>query len=172
MKTPSIFHRKNENELEFWSPFRKLSNLQRQLDRFAEEMSSPLSFYPQFEASGFSPACDVDETENQYLLSFDIPGMKKENIKIELKEPNILSVSGERKEESEKKGKSRYQSEKYYGMFERTFTLPSAIKPDQIEAHYNDGVLHVVVPKIEASKSKLIKIDESRPSSWDKKQAN
>jgi HSP20 family protein len=100
-------------------------------------------------------------------MSFDLPGVKRDDIKIDFKDGN-LTVSGERKSETEKKEKSSYRSERFYGSFSRSFQLPAGVKPDQVEAHYADGVLRVTVPKAEAAKAQQIKIGEGKPGLWDK----
>jgi HSP20 family protein len=97
----------------------------------------------------FPPSCDVNETENHYMVSFDMPGVKKEDVKIELRS-NQLRVSGERRHEA--------RSGRSYGKFERTFTLPATINADKIEAHYEDGVLSIALPKAESAKPKNIEI--------------
>ncbi|MGZ3691072.1 MAG: Hsp20/alpha crystallin family protein [Pseudobdellovibrio sp.] len=106
----------------------------------------------------FQPSCDVNETKEHYLVSFDMPGMKKEDIKIEI-QGNELVISGERhREVSEKEGESTLRHERMYGKFERSFTLPTTIATDKIEAHYEDGVLNVALPKAESSKARTIQI--------------
>lgn len=92
----------------------------------------------------FQPSCDVNETKEHYLVSFDMPGVKKEDIKIEV-QGNELVISGERRERTQ-------------GKFERTFTLPSTIAAEKIEAHYENGVLNVALPKAEAAKARTIQI--------------
>jgi HSP20 family protein len=123
--------------MNFPTPFRAMNQLQRQMDRLFDEAQTFLQ-----------PACDVDETDTQILMSFDLPGMKKEDIKIEY-EGNILRVSGERKDE-------RHDSK----AIERVFTLPQAVKAEQIEAHFDNGVLHVAIQKAEAPKPRQIPIAE------------
>ncbi len=145
------------------NPFRELNRLQRQVDRMFEEMGGGWSEeLPASRSWGFSPACDVQETDSHYLMSFDLPGVKKDDIHIDLV-GNELRVSGERHEEHETKGTSRYQMERAHGSFTRTFTLPQGIRPEQIETDYRDGVLHVAVPKLESAKSHRIQIGEGRP---------
>ena len=104
---------------------------------------------------GFRPACDIDESEDHYMLSFDMPGVKKEDLKIEV-EGNNLIISGERQSTS-----ATYHSEKYYGKFERSFTLPTSINAEKIEAHYEDGVLNIALPKAEHAKPRSIQIQTS-----------
>jgi HSP20 family protein len=99
----------------------------------------------------FQPSADVHETEGHYMINFDIPGVKKEDIKIEMR-GNQLEISGERKDEL-KNGKGRS-----YGKFERSFTLPETVNAEKIEAHYEDGVLSLALPKAETAKPKTIEI--------------
>jgi len=107
---------------------------------------------------GWMPSVDVSESENEYTIKADIPGMKKEDIKISL-ERNTMSISGERKEEVEEKNKNYVRREKSYGSFFRSFELPHAVDSKNIKATYSDGVLSINVPKSEESKPKEIKID-------------
>lgn len=144
------------------NPFREL---QKQMDRVFDDFSFP--YEPDLSkmtltGPAFTPSCDVDETDTHYLMSFDLPGVKKDDIKVELRE-NQLTVSGERKEEREEKNKNRTRSERFYGSFERSFTLPGSMKAEQIEANYSDGVLRLTVPKTEAAKTQQIKIGEGKP---------
>lgn len=106
----------------------------------------------------FQPSCDVNETKDLYLVSFDMPGVKKEDIKIEV-QGNQLVISGERQREvKEENGEATLHHERMYGRFERTFTLPATIAADKIEAHYENGVLNVALPKAEAAKGRAIQI--------------
>jgi HSP20 family protein len=109
----------------------------------------------------FMPACDVEESDQGYLMSFDLPGVKKEDVKIELQE-NQVTVSGERKQEKKVESKGRVSQERYYGSFCRSFTLPSSVEPSKVEASYDNGVLHIAIPKIHVSASKQIPIKEGK----------
>ncbi len=99
----------------------------------------------------FKPSCDVTENETHYLMSFDLPGVKKEDIKIDVQD-GVLTVSGERHDENEKKARNTFHSERFYGSFSRSFHLPAGAKPEHIQASYADGVLKVSVPKAELAK--------------------
>lgn len=105
----------------------------------------------------FNPAVDVEETEKAYLFHFDVPGMTEKDLQINLTGRH-LSVSGERKKETEIKAEKSYCTERYFGRFERNFTLPEEVNLDQVEAKFKDGVLMITVPKIEAVKPKSIAI--------------
>ncbi len=138
-----------------WSPFREMSRLQRRMDRMFEELSLPE------EEGGFAPACDVEETDTHFLVSFDLPGMRKEDVQIELQE-NQLIVSGERKQEKKEEAHGRLSRERYYGSFRRSFALPSGVAADKVEASYENGVLHIALPKTKAAVGKQIPIKEKR----------
>ena len=105
----------------------------------------------------FAPACDVNETEKEFILKFDIPGMKKDDIKIEI-EDNHLTVRGERKQEKDEKSGKQYLSESYYGSFLRSFSLPCKINESEVNARYQDGVLTIQIPKANTTKAKEISI--------------
>lgn len=145
------------------NPFKQVSRLQRSIDRMMDDFVTPLGRFGAqewpTESYNFVPACDLEETDSNYLMSFDLPGLKKEDIKIELAD-NLLTVTGERSKEHETKTGGRYQQERYYGSFQRVFTLPHAGDASKVEASYQDGVLRVAVPKVASTKTQTIKITE------------
>ena len=96
----------------------------------------------------FVPQVDIAETDQAFELSFAVPGIKKDEIKIDLNDGQ-LTVSGERKFEEEKSGKNFHSRETRYGSFSRSFHLPDNINTDKVEAKYEDGILNVLVPKDE-----------------------
>ena len=105
----------------------------------------------------FNPQCDVEETEEHYLFAFDLPGVSKEDVKIELVE-NQLTVTGERKAEPAKENVVSHVTERFHGAFRRAFTLPMLVDSEKVEARFENGVLRITVPKAEAAKSRQIKI--------------
>ena len=106
----------------------------------------------------FLPACDFHETKDYYFFSFDIPGVKKEDIRIELND-NTLHISGEKKNEySAKHAEGEPFYEKSYGKFQRAFTLPAKVKESAIEAHFKNGVLELLIPKEKVSKGHTISV--------------
>lgn len=130
----------------------------RAIDRlFYDLMSNEMGSAQQW---SFSPACDVEETDSHYLVSFDLPGVRKEDVKIELKE-NQLMVSGERKSDK-RDNAGRHIVERFHGSFQRLFTLPSTVDTDKVEAGYQDGVLRIAIPKAEAAKPRQIKISDGK----------
>ena len=113
----------------------------------------------------FAPAADILETDNHYLLSFDIPGVSRDDLQIEM-EGHELRVSGERKREHKEEGEGRYSMEREYGRFERSFALPTRVNTDRVEANYQDGVLRIALTKLEGTKRQKIQIGEARPGWW------
>lgn len=105
-------------------------------------------------------ACDIAENDHAFIISFDAPGMKREDIHLELT-GRQLTVSGERKREDEFQAGQARRWERSYGKFLRTFELPDGVNGDGVEASYENGVLKVAVPKAEASKTKKIAISDT-----------
>jgi HSP20 family protein len=105
----------------------------------------------------FSPPVDLDESEEAYELSVDLPGLSKDDIKLELKDGQLV-VSGERKAEKEEEGKTRHVTERYYGSFSRVFLLPPNVDADRVDAKFDSGVLKISVAKSESSKPRQIPI--------------
>lgn len=121
----------------------------REFERdFAPALSTKTSF------GDFAPALDIEEKDDNYFVTVDLPGLKKEDIKIDLQN-SVLTISGERTREM--KGEGRY-SERAYGRFQRSFTLPQQVDVEKIEARFEDGVLHVTLPKAETAKARAIKV--------------
>ncbi len=141
---------------------RSFSDMFREFDEAFEQMRRPyLGSQLAGGTSQFQPAVDIDESEDAYLISVDLPGIKKEDIQIDLND-RLLTISGERKYEQESgRGRSR-QLERGYGMFQRSFSLPHATESDRVEAHFEDGVLEVMIPKSEESRAKRIEIQSGK----------
>ena len=110
----------------------------------------------------FSPSCDFHETNNYYFFSFDIPGVKKEDIHIEFHN-GALQISGEKKNELKSQNLEGKQfREKFYGKFQRSFSLPVAVKENEIEAQFKNGVLELLVPKAKTKKGSKIQVTEEK----------
>jgi HSP20 family protein len=132
----------------------RMEDVFEDFDRMVDRLFQP----PTADTMHFQPCCDVNETKDHFLVSFDVPGVKKEDIKIEI-QGNQLIISGERHYEmKEEKGEEALRRERSYGKFERTFVLPATISADKIEAHYENGVLNVALPKADAAKARTIQI--------------
>lgn len=105
----------------------------------------------------FSPSCEVTEDKDHYYLTFDLPGMSKDQVRIEIHD-NQLTVTGERKEEKKEDSKRRHLSEVSYGSFMRTFALPPNIDAEKVEAKFEHGVLTLAVGKTEEAKARQVSI--------------
>ena len=106
---------------------------------------------------GFIPRTNIAETEQEYEITVDVPGVTSEELNVEYK-GNELWLTGERKHEQEEKGKTFHRIEKRYGRFERVITLACPVDEAKILAEYKDGVLHVRVPKVEVARPKRIEV--------------
>lgn len=105
----------------------------------------------------FVPSIDISETDDKFLITAELPGMKKEDINISL-ENSRLSISGERSFESEEKGKTFHRVETQYGSFNRSFQLPDNVDEGSIEANYENGLLNITIEKSEDKVKRQIEI--------------
>lgn len=103
------------------------------------------------------PAADLSETDEALQIRMDMPGLKAEEINIEVS-GNTIRISGEHKEEKEQKGKTYHRIERRSGSFARAMTLPAPVKEDQVTAECNDGVLTITLPKTEAAKTRKVTV--------------
>jgi HSP20 family protein len=103
------------------------------------------------------PEMDLVETDDHYLLTADLPGMKQDDVSIEFND-GTLTIAGERKIEYERKDKGFFRLERSFGKFSRSLTLPEGVDPDRIEAAFHDGVLDVRIPKPEQRKPRRIQV--------------
>lgn len=146
-------------ELSTWTPSNRLSSLRDEVNRLFD-----LSF-PGFTSegslfSGWNPALDVYQDKDNVFVKAEIPGMKKEEIEISLHD-GVLSIAGERKHEEESKKGESFRSERFFGRFHRSLTLPAAVDSTKVTAAYKDGILTVTLPKAEEAKPKQIQVNVS-----------
>jgi HSP20 family protein len=136
----------------------RLTNMHEELDRVFESAfgSSVRSLGT---LSRWTPAVDVYQDKDQFTVVAEVPGMKKEELEISLN-GDTLTISGERKTE-EKEDDHRFRSERFFGRFQRSLTLPSAVNTEKAKATYKEGVLEVVLPKAEEAKPKQIEVSLS-----------
>ncbi len=107
--------------------------------------------------SAWVPPVDVFESQDQIKLVAELPGVRPEDVKISL-ENNVLTLRGEKQQIAEEQTERVHRYERAYGTFERTFTLPSTVDAEQIEANYKDGVLTVTLPKVERARPREIPV--------------
>jgi HSP20 family protein len=108
--------------------------------------------------SGWTPALDVHEDKDNFIVRVELPGMKREDIDVSLHD-GALSISGERKTEKKYEEAEVYRTERFFGKFQRTVTLPVPVAPDKVKAQYKDGILTVTLPKTEEAKPKQIDVN-------------
>lgn len=125
--------------------------------RFSDIMDEFFNDAVQTRRDTFVPSIDVSETDDQFLISAELPGMNKEDINISL-ENGRLSISGERSFEKEDKGKKYHRVESSYGAFERSFQLPDNVDAESISASYENGLLDISIDKSEEEVKKQIEI--------------
>jgi HSP20 family protein len=138
-----------------WSPFRELEEIQRRLNRMFTDTSPRMPEEPYFVAD-WAPAVDIQETDVDYAVKVDLPEVKKEDIKVEMRD-GVLSIEGERKQEKEEKGKKFHRIERQYGQFVRRFSLPD-VENAKVQAEFKDGVLRVTLPKAAAAVPKPVAV--------------
>lgn len=140
-----------------WNPVNDLMNLQREMNRVFSGFTPKPTRDEDYESAVWSPTVDIVEDNDVYTLSFDLPGLKKEDIKMNFAD-NTLKISGERKAVEESKEATCHRVERVYGKFYRSFNFPTMVNADKISANYKDGVLTIAVPKAEEVKPKQITI--------------
>lgn len=141
-----------------WEPARELGPLRQHMDRLlSEAMGRGWGAQEGLSAAAWIPAVDVYETPESIVIKADLPDVNKDEIDISVHN-HALTIRGERKREQETEEKSFYRSERVYGTFSRSFTLPPAVETEKIEAAFHNGVLRLTLPKREESKPKQIQV--------------
>ncbi|HWP41686.1 MAG TPA: Hsp20/alpha crystallin family protein [Blastocatellia bacterium] len=133
-------------ELMTADPFR---SLQQRINRLFEETFGPMAFPGQESLSiaAWSPRCDIFESDNEIVIKAELPGVKKEDVKVNI-ENNMLTIQGERKFEEETKQENYHRIERSYGQFMRSFMLPAYVDAGKVSAEFKDGLLRVTLPKL------------------------
>lgn len=131
-----------------------LSRLRDQLNQIFEQPDFAMT---DLLGGGWLPAVDVLDDKDKLTVKAEVPGFKREDLDVSVHE-NTLIISGERKSDEEKKDGEFYRSERFYGKFHRSISLPSTVDTAKIQAKYRDGVLTVTLPKSEQAKGKQIEV--------------
>jgi len=146
--------------MQLWNPFQEFENMLERysksgMSNLGKQLNTDLSF------ADWAPSVDIEEEADKYVIKADLPGVDKDDIEVKL-ENGVLSIRGEKKTEKETgKGTKQHRTERFHGTFARSFTLPEAVKADQVDASYKDGVLSLTIPKQEESKPQSIEIKVS-----------
>ncbi|MDX1689234.1 MAG: Hsp20/alpha crystallin family protein [Candidatus Promineifilaceae bacterium] len=153
------------NALTRWNSYREMLNLRDQMDRLFEDT---FSLFPSTQTRFQTPRIwgldmDVSETDEAYIVKVAVPGITPEELDITLTN-NVLTIKGELEsaEEQEEEGEVYHMRELRYGSFSRSLTLPERVNADDVEAHVENGILTVFIPKSEESKPKQIPVDSDQ----------
>lgn len=139
-----------------FDPFRGFETLARKMNDFLDEFEKGFSI----STTEFSPRVDISEDEKNLYVTVEVPGISKDDIKVTINDDNVLVIKGEKKREfkAEDKERNYIRVERSYGSFQRSFMLPDNVKKDNIQAKFENGVLSIVLEKVEPEPPKQIEI--------------
>ncbi len=146
----------SDRPIKRWDPFRELISMRDDMERLFNTFFG--KHYVEESEGVWLPVVDIEEDNESFIVKAELPGLKKEDVKISVR-GNLLTISGERKKEEETKNKTYHRVERLYGKFSRTISLPSEVDINKIKAVYKDGVLHINLPKLEIMKPKEIEVE-------------
>jgi len=138
-----------------WHPTTEFAHMQREIDRMFDCFRGDT--LDEEASRTLMPSVDIVERENNFSIKVDLPGVDKKDVKITVQN-DVLTIKGEKKQESEKKDESYHRVERCYGSFQRSFTLPASVASDNIDASFDNGVLSINIPKLEEAKPKEIEV--------------
>lgn len=147
-----------------WNPLREMEDVQRRMSSLFDW--TPFrrgNLAPEDEnitVPEWSPLVDIAEDDKEYLIKVELPEVLKDDVKVTV-ESDTLTISGERKSEKEEKGRKFHRVERYYGRFERSFTVPDDAEANNVKAEFKDGVLRVHLAKSEKARPKQIEVKVS-----------
>ncbi len=142
-----------------WEPARELQSVQSEINRlFNTLLDTPTATFRGTVAPRWVPAMDLVEGESEFVLRADLPGIKEEDVKIEV-EDRVLTISGERKTEHEERREGYHRIERAFGAFSRSLTLPEGVDAQEVRASFDRSVLEIHVPKPAARKPQRIAIN-------------
>ena len=139
-----------------WNPFRELARIEQELNKVFNELVPTPKSGELVEVTTWNPRVDVYEKDNKLVIEAEIPGAKKEDVEVKIKD-NAVVIKGEVKKEEEEKDKTYYRTERFYGVFERVIPLPVEVKAEEAKASFENGVLKIEIPK--AVEEKEVKIE-------------
>ena len=139
-----------------WNPTHEIDSLQREMNRLFDDVFTLSPRRQDF--SGFTPAAELEESDDAYHLSLEIPGINTDDLDVQVTAETV-SVMGERKSSTETNEDGVTRSEFRYGSFRRVMSLPGRIDNQSVVADYKDGILHLTLPKAEEEKNKTVKVN-------------
>jgi HSP20 family protein len=140
-----------------WRPFGDMVSIQDEMNKLFDDFLGRPLMRTEWSEGVWNPSVDISETKDNVIIKAEMPGLSKEDVKISVHD-NMLTLTGEKKQEKEEKETNYHRVERNYGAFSRSFTLPTSVKNDNIKATYKDGVLSITLPKTEEVKPKEIPI--------------
>lgn len=140
-----------------YNPWQEMNSLQHQLNRLFDDALTPKNWDNFGNWSSF-PAAEITEKEDVFYLKLEIPGMEAEDLDIQVMKDRV-AIAGERKSETKIEENGNTRSEFRYGKFQRVIPLPAHIQNDNVTADYKDGILNLILPKSEAEKNKVVKVN-------------
>lgn len=140
-----------------WDPMRDMVTLREKMNRMFEDAFTGKGEDKELAPSTWAPAVDIFETENEIVMTAEVPGIDEKDIEIKI-EDNTLTLRGERKFSTETKEENYHRLERSYGSFYRAFTVPNSIDAENIRAEHENGVLRVTMPKKQELKPRTVKI--------------
>ncbi|HEX3984978.1 MAG TPA: Hsp20/alpha crystallin family protein [Acidobacteriaceae bacterium] len=141
-----------------WDPFRDVLALQNRMNSLFQDYNRAQGESDTLATAAFVPPVDVYEDEHRIVLKLEVPGMKESDLDIQL-ENNLLTVKGERKFDKEEKEENFHRIERRYGIFYRSFTIPTTVNSENVKASYDAGVLRIELEKRAEAKPKQIKVE-------------
>lgn len=139
------------------NPVWGMQNMMREMDNLVQNFSQKNRSRMQF--GDFRPRIDIAEDDKNLYIYAEVPGMSKNDVKVSVNEERVLSLKGEKKRGESKEELSYLRNERFFGEFERSFELPDNIDIEKIHAKYENGVLELVLPKVEPAKPKEINVE-------------
>ncbi len=139
-----------------WNPWQEINAIQRQFDRLFDEVYTPATA----SSKDFIkvPAAELQETVDALHLKLELPGIEAKDLDVKVTE-NAVYVGGDRKSETKTEDKGSTVTEFHYGKFQRVIPLPSRVQNTNVTAEYKDGILNLTLPKTEAEKNKVVKVN-------------
>jgi len=141
-----------------WDPFKELEEISDRFNRiFGRLPARREGGREAMTVADWAPTVDITEDDKEYLIKAEIPEVDKKDVKVTVQD-GVLTLTGERKQEKEEKGKKFHRIERSYGSFVRSFTLPYDVSEDKLKAEFKDGMLLVHLPKAEKPKPKAVEV--------------